>query len=91
MGVRYTCLVAKASYILFNVPPTSSQMTLCRKLFGDGSSDPAEPSKRLRMTKRTTYRLMEEQRNQVGENGRGQSSEVCTRSGLNPPLTLPLS
>jgi hypothetical protein len=64
-------------------------MTLYRKLFGDGSSDPAEPSKRLHMTKRTTYQLMEEQRQQEGENGHGQGSEVCTRSELTitPPLT----
>ena len=91
MGVRYTRLVAKVSYILFNVPPTSSQMTLHRKLFGDGSSNPAEPGKRLHMTKRTTYQLMEEQRNQVGENGHGQGGEVCTGSELDPLLTLPLS
>jgi hypothetical protein len=58
-------------------------------MFGDGSANSAEPSKKLRMTKRTTYWMMEEQRQREGEDGGGQGDEVC-RSVFNiaPLLNL---
>lgn len=63
----------------------SLKCTIHRKMFGDGSTNSTEPSKRLQITKRTTYRLMEEQRQRDGEQGGRQDGEVCTgRTGLPP-------
>lgn len=54
-----------------------SHVAFHRKLFGDSSDTPAQPSKRLVLTKKTTYRLMEKQRRQ-GEDADEQGDEVCT-------------
>ena len=50
-----------------------------RKLFGDGSINPATPSRRMILTKKTTYHLMVKQGLQTGEDTNGQSSEVSIR------------
>ena len=78
MGIGHTHLVAKVCFIMFCVQLASSQMIFHRKLFGDGSANLTKPSKRLCMMKRTTYRLMEQQRQQEGREGGGQGDEVCT-------------
>ena len=48
-----------------------------RKLFGDGSEDSAGPGKRIILTNRRTYRLMEKQKQQVDEGEGEQSRVVC--------------
>ena len=63
-------------YTILHLTSTFSS-TPSRKLFGDCLEDPAGPSKRIILTNRTTYRLMERQKWQADGGEDGQSRAVC--------------